>query len=463
MANEAIYGEGDLLVVEPHGIEHINDNERHGKITGQFNVWFACNMHLSSIVLGGLGLVFGLGLWPTILAVLLGNFLGALGNSLCVAMGPRLGMPQLPMSRSAFGYFGNFGPAILAWLGFIGWFTVDNILGAESVQEIWHIPYVPMALLFGIVTLLIAIFGYNLVHAWERWLTWVSAVTFAILTILAIVHGVGSAAVGKDVGASFWQNFILEFAIVFSYTISWAPYAADYARYLPADTPPRRPFWYSFWGMFLSCTWVMVLGAILGSLAVKGGTIPEIGQAAGGFGIVVFVVVALGSISSNVLNMYSGALSGLTWDMPVPRTGAAIVIGVIGIVLSLIFGGPKFVGFFKDFLFVLVYWVTPWIAIIGIDYWWFNDGGKAYANVLEFYKKAGHFGRARWQALLAMCVGIAVSVPFMAPIPHLMGPIAKSLGGADISYFVSFIVAGLIYLGTGRSKSVSTAPAKAGD
>lgn len=459
MANEVAYRE-EVLVVEPHGIEHIRASERHGKVTGQFNVWFAANMHLSSIVLGSLGLVFGLGLWATIAACVLGNFLGALGNSLCCAMGPKLGMPQMPMSRSAFGYKGNYLPAVLAWLGFIGWFTVDNILGAETAQQLWNIPYVVMAILFAVVTIAIAVYGYNFVHQWERWLTWISAVAFAVLTILAVTHGSGAGAAGTDTGAKFWDNFILEFSVLFSYVVSWGPYAADYSRYLPADTPIRKPFWLSFWGMFLSCTWVCVLGAVLGSLAIKGGIIPEIGAAAGGFAVIVYIVIVLGSISSNVLNMYSGAMSGLTWDMPLKRTGAALLIGAIGLVLSLIFGGPKFVGFFKDFLFVLVYWVTPWIGIIAIDFYLFHRSGQGYGDVMDFYKKNGVFGSVRWSGLLSMLVGIAVSIPFMAPGPFTM-PLANAMGGADISYLVSFVVAGALYLATGRPKQapVSAAPA----
>jgi NCS1 family nucleobase:cation symporter-1 len=461
LANEALYRD-EVLVVEPHGIEHIREEERHGTLAGQFNVWFAANMHLSTLVLGALGLEFGLGFWPTVLACALGNFLGALGNSACAAMGPRLGMPQMPMSRSAFGYRGNYIPAFLAWLGFIGWFTVDNILGGTTAQQFFHTPYLPTMVIFWLVTLAIAIYGYNLVHRWERYLTWISAAVFAILTVFALAHGLGPDVATKDTGAKFWDNFLLEFSIMFSYTVSWAPYAADYARYLPSGTPVRGPFWFSFWGMFLSTTWTNILGVLLGTLAVKGGVVPAIGSVAGGFGLLAYAVIAIGSISSNVLNMYSGAMSGLTWDMPLKRTGAALVIAGIGLVLSILFGGPKFVGFFKDFLFILVYWVTPWIGIIAIDFYLFHQAGRGYRDVLEFYKKNGVFGSVRWSGLLAFLIGIAVSIPFMAP-GKFTGPIAKAMGGADISYLVSFVVAGLIYLAVGRPKSAAVSPARAGD
>jgi NCS1 family nucleobase:cation symporter-1 len=207
----------------------------------------------------------------------------------------------------------------------------------------------------------------------------------------------------------------------------------------------------------------MVLGALLGTLGVKGGAVPAIGAASGAFATVAYIVILLGSISSNVLNMYSGAMGGLTWDMPLKRTGASLVIGIIGLALSLFFGGPQFVKFYESFLFILIYWCTPWIAIIGIDFYLFHRGGQGYPNALEFYKKNGLFGSVRWPGLLSLLIGIAVSVPFMATDLYT-GPIGKALGDADFSYIVSFIVAGLIYLVAGRPSTVTRqSPAPAAD
>ncbi len=462
MSQDSFYRD-EVLVVEPHGLDRIKEAERHGTLTGQFNVWFASNMHLTTLVLGALGITLGLGLWGTVLSCALGNFLGALGNSSCAAMGPRLGMPQLPMSRSAFGYRGNYLPAFLAWLGYIGWVTVDNTLGSQTSQQLFGTPYIPTAVVLGAATIIITVFGYNLVHAWERWLTRASLVVFAALTAFALFHGAGPAAAVVKTGTAFWMAFLLEFTIMFSYTVSWAPYAADYARYLPSNTPLARTFWYSFWGMFLSTTWTNALGALLGTLAVAGGVIPAMRTVAGVGSMVIYAVLVLGSISSNTLNMYSGGMGGLTWGLPLRRTGATLVVGVIGVVLSVLFGGPQFIKFFQGFLFMLVYWVTPWIAIIAIDFYVFHRQGLAYPDPREFYRLNGIFGTMRWTGLAAFACGIAVSIPFMAT-DWYTGPIGKALGGADLSYIVSFIVAGGIYLAAGRATtSPVVLPAQGGE
>ena len=48
-------------------------------------------------------------------------------------------------------------------------------------------------------------------------------------------------------------------------------------------------------------------------------------------------------------------------------------------------------------------------------------------------------------ALIALVVGFVVSIPFMNATHPFEGPIATALGGADIAYFVGFIVAGVVY------------------
>jgi nucleobase:cation symporter-1, NCS1 family len=150
-----------------------------------------------------------------------------------------------------------------------------------------------------------------------------------------------------------------------------------------------------------------------------------------------------------VINAYSGALSGITWDIPLKRVPAVVLIGAVSVVLSVAFGGPKFESSLEDFLFLVAYFVTPWLAVVIIDFWGLNRGAADYPDVSEFYKRNGVFGTIRWAGLLSFLIGVAVSVPFMATVLYT-GPIGKALGGADISYGVSAVVAGAIYYVWGR-------------
>jgi nucleobase:cation symporter-1, NCS1 family len=441
----------EVLAIEPHGIEHIPAHERHGKPYLMGTIWFAAQINFVTVLIGSLAIVFGLGFWTAVITCLVANIAGALMNSAAVAMGPKLGMPQMPMSRAAFGYIGNYLPAFLASLLFVGYFTTTNIVGAETIQQIWKgAPYTPMAILLGAIAIALTVVGYNLVHSIERYMSLILGLIFLGLTIGAFVHGLGPAHTTTVHGKAFWESVALEFMVIFSFTASWSPYASDFSRYLPADTPSRKSFGWSFLGMVAGTTWMNVLGVYLATLADKGGILPSISTTVNGFADVVYLAIIVGGLMVCVINAYSAALSGITWDIPLKRVPAVVLVGVIGIILSVSFGGPKFEPSLEKFLFLVAYFVTPWLAIVIIDFWALNRGGKGYPPVGEFYKRDGVFGGIRWPGLLAFVIGVGVSVPFMAT-PLYTGPIGKSFGGADISYGISALVASVIFYAMTRS------------
>ncbi|MCL6454853.1 MAG: cytosine permease [Alicyclobacillus sp.] len=439
-ANEPIYGEKDAFVIEPRGIEHIPEDQRYGKVGKLFNVWFASNLHLSVWTIGALGITLGLNFVGAFTAILAGTFLGALVVGLSVAMGPKLGMPQMPQSRASFGYHGNYVPAVLSWLNFLGWFTVNNILGGLAIEEALHVPYIVSMLIMSLVTIVLALYGHNLIHGFEKIMTWVVGIIFLIMTVVMLAHH-GSAPVVHHNSAVVW---LAEFTIMFSYAVGWSPYGADYGRYLPHKTRIAGPTWVTTFGLFLSIAWVASVGAALAVGFNNVAPVALIGKTMGWFSVIAYVGLALGSMSSNVLNIYSGSLAALTFGMPLKRWASALLIGGISIIISLIFSSEgKAVDFLQNFLLFLVYWVTPWFAIQAVEFY-INRRARV-ENVLDFYRPHGPLKGVRWSGLGSYIIGIAVSVPFMASAIYT-GPIGHALQGADLSYFVSAIVAGGLYL-----------------
>src|SRR3954447_19486216 len=117
---------GRTLALERRGIAHVPTDRRYGKPRNQFTVRFAPVIYLAGIYLGASGGPLGLGFTGSVTAIVLANILGSIVTGLCAVMGPRLGMPQLPMGRAPFGYYGNFLPAILSLLIFIGYYSVGT-------------------------------------------------------------------------------------------------------------------------------------------------------------------------------------------------------------------------------------------------------------------------------------------------------------------------------------------------
>ena len=100
--------------VEQRSYDYVPLNERRGKPRHLFSVWFGENIQVLAVVTGSLGVVLGLGLMWTIVAIVVGNVVGALFMAFHSAQGPKLGLPQMIQSRAQFGYHGGLLPTVIA-------------------------------------------------------------------------------------------------------------------------------------------------------------------------------------------------------------------------------------------------------------------------------------------------------------------------------------------------------------
>ncbi|MFF2479177.1 purine-cytosine permease family protein [Streptomyces sp. NPDC058066] len=433
------------LALERHGIAYVEPGRRYGRPRNQFTVRFAPVIYLAGIFVGSSGAVLGLGFWGSVTAIVMGNLLGSVGTGLCAAMGPRLGMPQLPMGRAAFGHVGNYLPALLSLLVFVGYYTVGTVLGAQSLADLFKTPYEPTVVVVAALNIVIGVYGYRILHILGDWITKLSFVLLTVVSIVLIAHGGGPGMQPSTSGSDYWLAWLVMFTVVFGYTASWAPYASDYSRYLPENTKPSSVVKAATAGLFASTTWMMVLGAGLITLAPDGDVLGALEVALPDWlRYVVLLTLGISAIPHNAVNLYSGAMATLTCDLRLPQWVTVTIAGLFGLFLALVFGGAEFQANFRLFLHVVSYYITPWLAVLLIDYFVVHRSGRGYPDIRNFYERDGVFGRYGIPGLTALVVGTAISIPFMGT-EFYTGPVAKALHGADFSYFVSAVVAAVIY------------------
>lgn len=440
--SETRTGAGQSLIVEAGGIDYIDESHRHGHARSQFSIRFSPVIYLAPIILGGAAIPLGLGLVGSVTAIALANLLGSIAAGLCAGMGPRRGMPQLAMSRSSFGYHGNYLPAILSSILFIGYFTVGTIVGAKALAALVDLPYSLIAVVVALISIVLATFGYNLLHVTGRWVTAAGVILLLVVTVLAMVHGVGPEASSSINGANYVHAWLLEFTVIFSFTVSWMLYASDYSRYLPVHTRFTSVFGYASSGLFVGSTWAMVLGAVLVSIRPSGALDGFAAVLPRALLIIVLISLTVTSITHNAVQLYSCSMSSLTWNLPLKRSWTVVATGIIGCILAIVLGGSDFQANFNAFLIVMSYFMLPWLAIRLIDFFWKSRGSQT--PVGAFYRSDGPFRGVKWIGMAAFIGGIGVSTPFMSSTIY-SGPVAHMLDGADVSYFVSFVVAAIIY------------------
>ena len=89
--------EGDFTV-EAHGMEPIPENARYGSVGRVFTVWFTPNLVPAAFFIGTLVTLdfLQLGFWTSILAIVVGNVVGALFVGAAGTMGPKPALPRCP-------------------------------------------------------------------------------------------------------------------------------------------------------------------------------------------------------------------------------------------------------------------------------------------------------------------------------------------------------------------------------
>ena len=427
--------------MERTGIEHIPTEERHGSPGRVFTLWFAANLTIADYVIGVLCVqVFGLTVAQAIPVLLLGNLLGGALLGLSAAMGPKLGFPQMLSSRSSFGRQGNYLFGGLNWISTVGWFTVNTILGVEALQAVYPgADFYASAVGLVALQVVVAVYGHDFIHLFEKVMSLVLGALFVgvfVLTIPRLGGAFSFVPAGGSTGVPALGAVGVVLAASFSYLMSWSPYASDYTRYLPGEVSEKRVALFALAGGATASFAIEVIGALVGSLTPGAGFFSDLYSFAGSFGPLAIVAIILGAMAANALNIYTNALSALVLDIRARRWLMVVVGGLVGLALSIL-GRTNFVLNYQNFLFLLDYWITPWLGVVLVDYF------VSRRTTVDSSANPALWDR---RALAAYVVAVLVSVPFMVPLNPIngeplgapFGAFASVFGGADFSYFVSF-------------------------
>ena len=485
-----------VLEVEPTGIEFVTPEQRHGSPRALFGVWFSANAEIATWMVGIFAVaLYGTSLRGAAIGLVIGNVLGYALLGVLATFGPHYGVPQMVASRLAFGRYANAVPAALSFLAGVGWFAINTVFGAYALQTIAHVPYAIALVIMLAAQILLAVYGYNLIHRFEAVCATLLAAGFALLGYVTFVRADWSAAfnphaplaAGGEAG-----GIILASALAFSYATGWVPCASDYSRYLPESTNPRSIWWYSFLGCMLPCIVLEIMGAATVT-AVRGATLGDASPTQAIAALLgttvlstpVLLAVVLGTLTANCMNLYSGAMAALVVKFPgrnlraalglgalfgvvtgvlfalaktapalsaafgaavfaivtlvagvrMQRWRAAVVVGIIGAILASGGGYPEATAkLYTNFLLLLSYWAAPWAAVVLVDR----------------LQRRGHAGgqvrtpEAVRAGLYAWLLGLAASVPFWNQA-WFTGPFAGAFPQfGDLSYYVGFALAALV-------------------
>jgi NCS1 nucleoside transporter family len=456
---------------EERGIERVLPHEKtNQKPFDNFSVWYgllfdiltlrmSANLSVSTFSLGTLGpQLFFMGWWDSFFTILLFNILGMIPPAYMATFGPKTGLRTIAFTRFTFGWYGAIVLAVVNIISAIGWSMVNSIVGGQVILAVsdGKCPIPVGVILIAIISLIVSLFGYNIIHQYERY-SWI-----LMLIIFCIVAALGAHSFvnipmpsGKGEMAS-----VLSFgAAVFGFSVAWCSFTMDYNVNMKADIPAWKPFTWTYLGLFISLNLIEWLGAAAMTAAVVdsewsaayeasgiGGLLEMCVQQAGGFGQFCLVLLAFSIVANNIPNNYSLGLSAQVlgnWALKIPRFVWTFV-GVVVYVILAVAGREHFAQILDSFLLCIGYWATPYAMIIFMEHIVFKRG--VYNLDTWNNKKGLPIGAA---AFIAWAVSIVMAVMGMSQ-EWYVGPIAQAAGGApygaDIGFELSIATSLVVYL-----------------
>jgi len=445
--------------IEAHSIDFIALSERHGKPRDLFTLWFGANMVLISVATGAILVAAGVGFVWSALGIVIGLSLGTIIAALHSAQGPTLGIPQMVQSRAQFGYIGGILPMLVAEVAYFGFFAANPAIGALVLTALWGLPVWPTVLVLTVLMFGVALWGYDFSHRMGKYMAVLAIAAFGLFTVLLLFHNSIAHPTYSNLSGGFSLGpFLFAIAICFVYNGGYAPYVADYSRYLPETVSAKSTGLWSYAGITISGIWLFLIGAYLASITGFGPDI--IGSAltvAGGVGpwfkYVFSIIVVLVLILQGSLSMYAGANTGISIinalrpgfaDIKASvriRAMALIVVGVVCFWVGLAYTG-NFGTVFGDTLSVILILLIPWSAVNLTDFYFVRKGHYVTA---EIFKPDGIYGRFNTAGFVSFFLALACELVF-TNLGFYVSPVANLLSGGDLSWLVGVIVAGGSYL-----------------
>lgn len=326
----------------------------------------------------------------------------------------------------------------------LGYGLVDILISGQILSYVngQGLSVIVGVIVSAVVTLLVVLFGIRLFHTYERY-AWIpqAIVLFIMVGVSGPYWSTSSATVGD--GPEKAADRMSFFFLAVSAAVAWAPSAADFYVYFPPRANRLAIFAATTLGLGMSCTFTYLIGVGVASAVQNkpewnaayevgaGALIVEVFRPLGAFGDFCAVIIALGLIANNIPGTYSSAMSWQllgSWFAKLPRLYWT-VFGVILYTVCACAGRDHLFDTFQNFLALLGYFVTIWIAITleeefifrrhrgGFDWTAWNDKKKLPIGIAAF---------------TAFCIGWVGSVLGMWQT-YFTGPLGKTVGfGIDM-------------------------------
>jgi nucleobase:cation symporter-1, NCS1 family len=426
--------------VETVGIQPVPDEQRTMTPGKLLNVWIMASASATTMLIGAL--LFSVGLWYMIGAIVLSWVIAFIPSGILSEMGRQLPLTIMMVARRTYGWIGSFSLSGLFTFVNMAWFGLNVATGAEVLATLAHTGVTPWCWVVGGADILLVLFGMKWVEYFYRYTAVLLIVSYAALTAYLALHF--HLHMPRQTQPMVWGaqlSTVLGFSV-----IGWLYVMSTVSRFCrPASQTPRRTAYFLLPSIGIMIP-VLLMGVIgmFSQEATGNWNVALLGAHISGWGAVAAIGVTLAVVHTNALNLYPASMDFLViidsvskrrrWEQPV----ATIVFGLLGTVLAL----AGILNHAETFVTDVGDVVAPFTFILTVDWLW---ALRDKTNAATYFAKPKAFaGQWRWTAMICAGIGFVVSfwgnhfLPGFAyndlPLPVVGGVVAAALYAATLTF-----------------------------
>ncbi|MFD3679714.1 cytosine permease [Streptomyces sp. NPDC058613] len=466
------------MPIEQRGVDTIPEEERTSGPRDLMSILLGSNLCLGVIVFGWLPPSFGLGLWPSVTAIVTGTVVGIAFTAPLALVSLRTGTNLSTSSGAQFGVRGRLVGSVVGLLLSLGYTALTLWIGGDVMagvlSRLTGLPDtgVTRAAMYGVLavcTVVGAVFGYRLLLRVSK------VLSVGMLVLLAAgvfaYSGDFTAAAPPDTPyllGSFWPTWLLAtVAAGLSGPVAFITLLGDYTRYVsPRRHGSRTVLRATALGLLFGLLVPQLFGTFT-ALAARAGAEyagPLVAAAPSWYLLPLLAAAAGGSVGNAGLMLYS---MGLDLDAILPRvTRTTATLAAAAVATAFVFVGSfgwNAQAAMTSFVLLLTAIGTPWAVITLIGY--ARCRGRYDAEALQVFNRRSVGGvywyRGGWNPRATASWAIGAGVGLLAvTTPFYEGPLLALTGGVDCSFVLSGLAGGLAYAALTAGASPAPAPAE---
>ncbi|MFJ1862991.1 cytosine permease [Streptomyces sp. NPDC088097] len=451
------------MPIEQRGVDTIPEEERTSGPRDLISILLGSNLCLGVIVFGWLPPSFGLGLWPSLTAIVTGTVVGIAFTAPLALVSLRTATNLSTSSGAQFGVRGRLVGSVVGLLLSLGytaltlWIGGDVMVGALSRLTGLPDTGVSRAAMYGVLaacTVVAAVFGYRLLLRMSKILS-VGMVVLLAVGVIAYAPDFTSAAPPDTAYllGSFWPTWLLAaVAAGLSGPVAFITLLGDYTRYIsPTRYSAPKVLRATGLGLLIGLLIPQLFGTFT-ALAARAGAEyagPLVAASPFWYLVPLLALAAAGSVGNAGLMLYS---MGLDLDAIVPRATrtTATVIAAVVATAFVFFGSFEWdvQSAMTSFVLLLTALGTPWAVITLIGH--VRCRGRYDADALQVFNRRSVGGiywyRGGWNPAATVSWAIGAGIGLLAvTTPFYEGPLLALTGGVDCSFVLSGLAGGLAY------------------